>query len=278
MQIDNSSIFRDYAEHIEGRLKMLGMHVDLLFPNEDVAMNKVLGNIQARGALYGILLTPVNKEKKSLTLTVSSLLIYLILIKYLQILLKVLYGDAMEHRNMPQDDAIKFIYKDFVNKTKGLLSNRSYQHPEAIQTLLKTLFENRSLTVLQYDHIIKYLTQRRELQVKAEIGEDASSMNFNEDSTFSMVSSSNAPKLPPINQPQTVQIAPAERTSTQNDLQKKILDILNKKAFTEKIAQQMEQKTKLSQSDKDDLKQKMMKDERVQKAMGALLSRRNMHL
>lgn len=63
--------FRDYAEEIEKQLKMLGIRVDLLFPNDSVPMNKVLGNIQSRGCLYAILVTPINKERRSLTLTVG---------------------------------------------------------------------------------------------------------------------------------------------------------------------------------------------------------------
>lgn len=55
---------------------MLGMHVDLMFPNDQIPMNKVLGNIQSRGCLYGILITPINAERKSLTLTVSKTLFY----------------------------------------------------------------------------------------------------------------------------------------------------------------------------------------------------------
>lgn len=51
---------------------MLGIRVDLLFPNDQVPINKVLGNIQSRGCLYAILVLPVNMEHKSLTLTVSS--------------------------------------------------------------------------------------------------------------------------------------------------------------------------------------------------------------
>jgi len=65
------SQIRPYAEEVEKQLKMLGMHVDLMFPNDQIPMNKVLGNIQSRGCLYGILITPINAERKSLTLTVS---------------------------------------------------------------------------------------------------------------------------------------------------------------------------------------------------------------
>lgn len=61
-----------YAEHIEKQLKDLGIRVDLLFPNDQVPINKVLGNIQSRGCLYAVLVLPVNIEQNSLTLTVGS--------------------------------------------------------------------------------------------------------------------------------------------------------------------------------------------------------------
>ncbi|XP_070496513.1 nuclear receptor coactivator 5-like [Chironomus tepperi] len=245
-----SRSLRPYAEEVEKQLKMLGMHVDLMFPNDQIPMNKVLGNIQSRGCLYGILITPINAERKSLTLT-------------------ILYGDATEHRNMPTDDAIRFIYKDFVNKTKGISPNRSYQHPEAISTLLKNLFENRSLTVLQYEHIIKYLSQRKEAQVIAEIGEDAHESN-NMDTT------------PAANTTNTATTSAASSSTTftsfaqdrASELQKKILGMLKNKTITEKIAQNVEKKTKLTQSDKDDLKQKVLKDEKVKSALSALLGRK----
>lgn len=151
------------------------------------------------------------------------------------------------------------------------MTNRSYQHPDAIQTLLKSLFENRSLTVLQYDHIIKYLNQRRDVQVKAEIGEDACEVSFTNDP-------------PSITQPygiSSVNVAPPpvasniEKPAINSDLQKKIFDILGKKSFTEKIAQKAESKTKLSDNDKDELKQKILKDEKVKLALNALLGRKN---
>lgn len=61
-----------YAEQIEKQLKDLGIRVDLLFPNDQVPINKVLGNIQSRGCLYAILVLPINIEQNSLTLTVGA--------------------------------------------------------------------------------------------------------------------------------------------------------------------------------------------------------------
>lgn len=169
---------------------------------------------------------------------------------------------------MPLDDAIKFIYKDFTNKTKKIINN-AYQHPDAIQTLLKTLTDNRSLTVLQYDHIIKYMTTRREVQRKAEIGEDASDMDF--------------PSEPKNNAPRMMQMScirddsPPSRGSSSNnvnkqdELQKKILEILNKKPLMQQIAKKMEVKAKpMTQAEKEELKNKLMQDDKIRQVMTSL--------
>ncbi|XP_011504412.1 PREDICTED: uncharacterized transmembrane protein DDB_G0289901-like isoform X2 [Ceratosolen solmsi marchali] len=60
----------EYAEIIESRLKKLGLTVDLLFPNEEVPLSRVLGNIASRGCLYAIVIAPTNKEHHSLTLNI----------------------------------------------------------------------------------------------------------------------------------------------------------------------------------------------------------------
>jgi len=61
---------REYAEYIEHRLKQLGLTVDLLFPNEEVPIGRVLANISGRGSLYAIVVMPQNEEHRSLTLNI----------------------------------------------------------------------------------------------------------------------------------------------------------------------------------------------------------------
>lgn len=164
---------------------------------------------------------------------------------------------------MPIDDAIKFIYKDFTMKTKKITQN-VYQHPDAVQTLLKTLADNRSLTVLQYDHMVKYLQTRREIQRKAEIGEDTGNFDFSMDTTssYSGPKSSAAPPL---------QASMPTPSNPQQDLQKKILEILNKKPLIQQLTKKVEVKSKpMTQSEKDDLKNKLMQDDKIKQAMMAL--------
>lgn len=138
----------------------MGLRVDLLFPNEDVPVSKVLSNIASRGCMYAILIFPINEQHRSITVN-------------------VLHGETTEHRNMPVDDALEMINDDFqqammkhhrqfgrpnMPTAVEITPTSSYaapplnaRHPEALQTLLNLLADNRAVTVLQYDRVIRYL-------------------------------------------------------------------------------------------------------------------------
>lgn len=191
-----------YAENIEARLKRNGLTVDLLFPNDDVPIGKVLSNIASRGSYYAILITPENEERNSITVN-------------------VLAGVPAEHRNMPTEDAIAFICKDFEDRLRAEQQEKSKfrpmggsavrtpslqdKHPEPIQNMLNLLANNRQLTVLQYDRLIKYLGERKELQIKYELGEDVDPSSV------------------------TSRLMPEKsKEQTEKELQRKIMDILNK--------------------------------------------------
>lgn len=181
-----SRTLTEYAEFIESRLKQLGLVVDLLFPNEDVPIGRVLANISSRGCLYAILVMPQNEEHRSLTLN-------------------ILHTIPQEHRNMPLDDALILISRNFeaymrgeelkpVDPNKPDLADR---HPQPIQMLINLLAENRMLTSSQYDRILKYLQERKDLQYEHEVAEGVT-----QDSN--------------------------ESVSKQTELQSRILNILNK--------------------------------------------------
>lgn len=61
---------REYAEFIESRLIKVGLTVDLLFPNEEVPLGRVLANISGRGTLFAIVVNMTNEEHRSLTLNI----------------------------------------------------------------------------------------------------------------------------------------------------------------------------------------------------------------
>ncbi|XP_016991882.1 nuclear receptor coactivator 5 [Drosophila rhopaloa] len=150
-----------YAEYIEERLRNGNMRVDVLFPNEDVMLGKVLANISSRGCLYAILVTPQHEEHNSITVN-------------------ILYGVPAEHRNMPLEDAITLVATDFRLKRQrdsvapppvSAIHKGQRRHPDQMQELLERLADNHPLTASQYEVILKYLEGEREEQLKREVGE-----------------------------------------------------------------------------------------------------------
>ncbi|KAH8303836.1 hypothetical protein KR018_008995 [Drosophila ironensis] len=150
-----------YAEYIEERLRNIGLRVDVLFPNEEVMLSKVLANIASRGCLYAVLVTPQHEALTSITVN-------------------ILYGIPAEHRNMPVEDAITLIATDFrlkkqrdvvMNNAQATRHRAAQRHPDKVQQLLERLADNLPLTALQYECVIKYLQGEREEQMRREIGE-----------------------------------------------------------------------------------------------------------
>lgn len=189
--------------------------------------------------------------------------------EYRTITVNILYGQPSEHRNLPVDNAIDFIVTYFNEKIRGgsnrilpkaveITPTTSYaapplnaRHPDAIQTLINLLAENRPITVLQYDRVISYLKERRTLQLKAEVGD-----------------APNIPVPPPID--------------PEAELQKKILDILNKPSITNSsILQQQQQKQPIPQTTNSLMaaassmppvtQPQILNDPKVQKALDSLL-------
>lgn len=185
------------------------------------------------------------------------------------ITVNILYGQPAEHRNMPVEDAISLMADDFRRKMmrdKNSAALQSVQnkvgnlpnpvpiipaaanyiapplkerHPDAIQSLLNLLANNMPLTVLQYDRIIKYLQDRRLLQLKVELG-DAEEESLGQGTPD--------PEI---------------------ELQKKILNILNKPSVAETHYDLMYPTLDAVKSDIRLLA--LLKDIRVQKAIDSLM-------
>lgn len=219
-----SKMLTEYAEYIESRLKSLNLIVDLLFPNADVPIGRVIANISSRGCLYAILVTPQNKENQSLTLN-------------------VLHGIPQEHRNMPVEDALLYITRNFDAYMRGekITSLDSEdkltihdKHPNGVQLLLNMLAENRLLTSLQYDRVLKYLEERRELQVQFELSEG-------------------------------IEIGSENQNNKQNELQNRIMNILNKSSDNSRVESEQAPPPPSTSTP-------LLKDPTVQKALDSLLS------
>ncbi|KAI5697787.1 hypothetical protein M8J75_015635 [Diaphorina citri] len=152
----------EYAEFIEIKLKKIQLAVDLLFPKEDVPLDKVLGNISSRGTLYAIVVMHQHEQRRSMTL-------------------HILHGVPQEHRNIPVEDALELVQKNFQSYKKGdknapktgpggievsLKSGLPLEnkHPDLMQDLLSRIADNQNLTALEYERVITYLQDRREKQ------------------------------------------------------------------------------------------------------------------
>ncbi|KAM8710599.1 hypothetical protein ACLKA7_017254 [Drosophila subpalustris] len=213
-----------YAEFIEERLTNAGLRVDVLFPNEDVMLGQVLSNISARGCLYAVLVTPQHEALNSITVN-------------------ILYGVPAEHRNMPLEDAIQLIASDFqIKKERDAvlmipISSQKSRHPDAMQKLIEMLADNRPLTGLQYECIIKYLQEQHEKQLKVELGE------------------ANA-------------LAKLQAPDPEIELQKKILSIMNKPAVTEVNSELMYSTFEAVKADARLME--LLKDARVMKSLESI--------
>uniref|UniRef100_A0A8D8VBN0 Nuclear receptor coactivator 5 n=4 Tax=Cacopsylla melanoneura TaxID=428564 RepID=A0A8D8VBN0_9HEMI len=197
----------EYAEFIEIKLKKIQLAVDLLFPKDDVPLDKVLGNISSRGTLYAIVVMHQHEQRRSMTL-------------------HILHGVPQEHRNIPHEDALELIEKNFKSYKKGdntapktgpggiEVSLKSglpldSKHPDQMQELLTRIADNKTLTALEYERVITYLQDRREKQCLLEVND--------EDLTEIM---SKKQKTEPDSAP----VAP----NTQSYLQNRIMGLLNK--------------------------------------------------
>ncbi|KAB7496581.1 Nuclear receptor coactivator 5 [Armadillidium nasatum] len=140
-----------YAESIEAQLKRMNLLVDLLFPPPDITPARVLNDLAERHCLYAIFATTENEKHNSLTLN-------------------ILHGEPQEHRNMPVEDALRLIqrnFEDYVKQTR--MRNMRQVVPRDVRNLLLDLLEMRSLSMGDLDKLIKYLRERQNALVDDQI-------------------------------------------------------------------------------------------------------------
>lgn len=131
---------RAYAESIEVLLKRLHLQVDILFPPPGVTVTRVLGDLSARKVLYAVTVTEDNETHRSLTLN-------------------ILHGQPQEHRNMPIDDALVLVQRDYAAylKQKTTPALAAGPPPAHIRLLLHDALEGRALPSADYDTLIAFL-------------------------------------------------------------------------------------------------------------------------
>ena len=139
---------RQFGENIESKLKSLGLAVDVLFPNPDIPIGSVLGNIASRGVGYAVCLAPDNLQHRSVTLN-------------------VLQGEQQEHRNMPLEDAVAFIAKQLPSPGES----PSTRLPGEVGRTLQFLLDSRPVSLLELDRVLRHLTTVRAGLLKEEYGD-----------------------------------------------------------------------------------------------------------
>lgn len=177
----------------------------------------MLSNIANRGALFAIIINIANREMRSLTVN-------------------VLYGIPAEHRNMPLEDALELINRNFEQLQQGeqgdiigdtdespyaAIPKSLVRHPDPVQHLLNLLGDNRNLTASQFDCVIKYLQDRREQQHKFESGETDVEMKAGGSASSSEANTS-------AKDPSGRERAPSPQIDPEEELQRRLLEILSK--------------------------------------------------
>lgn len=90
-----------YAEEVEARLRSIGLVCNIGYPPIDLPVAEVIDRITRAGTLYVIVVSAQNAIHRSCTLN-------------------ILHGARQEHRNMPLDDAISFVARNFDTYLKVL--------------------------------------------------------------------------------------------------------------------------------------------------------------
>lgn len=191
----------------------------------------MLSNIANRGSLFAVIISTEHKKNNSVTLN-------------------ILYGVPSEHRNMPLEDALTLIFRNYQHLCQGedgdiigdsddspyaAIPMANTRHPDSLQHLINLLADNRTLTVLQLDCILKYLQERRENQYKFELGDTNIDVTHQSSATSSssavgdMKSESSDAKMETGDAATTAAAeTQAQKVNDEEEIQKKILEILSK--------------------------------------------------
>jgi len=96
-----------YAEEVESRIRSIGLVCNIGFPPSDLPILELMDRIARTGTLYAVVVTSQNAQHRSCTLY-------------------KLHGPTREeHRNMPLDDALSFVARNFDSYLRSLRDPRS---------------------------------------------------------------------------------------------------------------------------------------------------------
>ncbi|KFM59355.1 Nuclear receptor coactivator 5, partial [Stegodyphus mimosarum] len=146
---------RAYAESVEARVKNLGILVDILFLKDEALLTQTIDDIARRGSLYAMVINPQNEQHRSVTVN-------------------ILHGTPQEHRNMPLEDALKLLSRNFHEHIRLQKEHMERERAERgpyvgvvsadreIQFLLRMLADGRWISLSEINTVIRYLCERRD--------------------------------------------------------------------------------------------------------------------
>ncbi|GFU88638.1 nuclear receptor coactivator 5 [Trichonephila clavipes] len=155
---------RAYAESVEAHIKELGILVDVLFLKDEALLTQTIDDIARRGSLYAMVISPQNETHGSVTVN-------------------ILHGAPQEHRNMPLEDALKLVARNFHEHIRLLREHMERERAERgpyigavaadrdMQILLRMLADGRWISIPEIDSVIRYLSERRD-KMQGAPGED----------------------------------------------------------------------------------------------------------
>ncbi|NWJ01317.1 NCOA5 protein, partial [Crypturellus undulatus] len=235
---------KEYAESVGRKVRDLGMVVDLIFLNTEMSLTQALDDVSRGGSPFAIVITQQHQVHRSCTVN-------------------IMFGTPQEHRNMPQDDAMMLVARNYERyKTESrekereeiarqaakmadeaILQERERPppmeegvrggHPPGIQTLLNLLADNRYLTAEEMDKVINYLRDRKERLLRGStdsLQAPMSRQSLGAPSGSSLGSQSSLPSSQAHQGSQPLVSAPSVPVSSANpqqELQAKILSLFN---------------------------------------------------
>ncbi|NWH82053.1 NCOA5 protein, partial [Piaya cayana] len=235
---------KEYAESVGRKVRDLGMVVDLIFLNTEMSLTQALDDVSRGGSPFAIVITQQHQVHRSCTVN-------------------IMFGTPQEHRNMPQDDAMVLVARNYERyKTESrekereeiarqaakmadeaILQERERPppveegvrggHPPGIQTLLNLLADNRYLTAEETDKVINYLRDRKERLLRGSSESLQASMSRQSLGAPSGSSLGNQSSLPSSQAHQGSQplvsapSVPVSSPNPQQELQAKILSLFN---------------------------------------------------
>lgn len=159
--VDPERRCRDYAEMFLGKLKKIGLVCDIIILDKFLSPSQVIEEATARGLLYTASVTMQNEMHLSITVN-------------------ILQGQPQEHRNMPYEDALKLVARNFdahllklgggktdaaAAPAKMPLASKALQIEEIdpkLSLMLINLAEGKNLKLDDLDLVIEFLKKKRE--------------------------------------------------------------------------------------------------------------------